>query len=353
MEGKFEPTPTPNPSSNWQTYDPHEPAGPSAPFSQPGPGPDRPLLKQVRRQGGKAFLLVIILLVLANLLSIAFQYGAASLGLTAGMNTFLSSYFPCLLADLICIGLGVLLFRSAPKEPEYEIPAPKTDSNFTVWAILGCLGAATTGAALFSQFYLFLELAGIHIQIPNISLLTGDWISSLLTILYVCVLGPICEEILFRGILLKGLKPYGSMTAIIVSSFAFTLFHGNPVQFATPLFVGLLLGYLTVKTRSLFPAMAAHILNNTLQTLPTLLGDSDSLVVVFCSGAVMVVGSISLIVFLLRYSKGFSQLYREEEQTGFSPWKKIGSVCRSPWFILIILIYLALTVLFCISYISF
>ena len=48
--------------------------------------------------------------------------------------------------------------------------------------------------------------------------------------LYVTILGPISEELLFRGVLLRLLKPWGKQTAIVVSALMFGIFHGNIIQ---------------------------------------------------------------------------------------------------------------------------
>ena len=48
--------------------------------------------------------------------------------------------------------------------------------------------------------------------------------------IYVCFLGPIAEELLFRGIVLRTLRPWGKQAAILISALVFGLFHGNVVQ---------------------------------------------------------------------------------------------------------------------------
>ncbi|WLT31987.1 CPBP family intramembrane glutamic endopeptidase [Geothrix sp. PMB-07] len=78
------------------------------------------------------------------------------------------------------------------------------------------------------------------------------------------VLGaPLSEEPLFRGLILSGfLLRYGPRKAIIGSALLFALFHMNPWQFPIGCLAGLLFGWLTVRTGSLWPAVFAHFLNN-------------------------------------------------------------------------------------------
>lgn len=78
------------------------------------------------------------------------------------------------------------------------------------------------------------------------------------------VLGaPLSEEPLFRGLILGGfILRYGAPKAIAYSALMFALVHLNPWQFPIGLLAGLLLGWLTVRTGSLWPAVFAHVLNN-------------------------------------------------------------------------------------------
>lgn len=87
--------------------------------------------------------------------------------------------------------------------------------------------------------------------------------------LYACILGPISEELLFRGLLLRTLKPCGKQTAILVSALVFGLFHGNIVQIPFAFGVGLVLAYVALE-HSILWAMVLHVFNN--MVLADLLG---------------------------------------------------------------------------------
>jgi len=78
------------------------------------------------------------------------------------------------------------------------------------------------------------------------------------------LVAPLTEELLFRGLILRGLLRRGSVTsAIVLSALLFGLMHLNPWQSITTTMMGLLLGWWTVRTGSLQPALAAHALNNS------------------------------------------------------------------------------------------
>ena len=79
--------------------------------------------------------------------------------------------------------------------------------------------------------------------------------------LYASVVAPISEELLFRGYILRSLRPYGKRFAIWGSALLFGLFHGNLLQTPYAILVGLVLGYVTVEY-SIGWAIAIHVFNN-------------------------------------------------------------------------------------------
>ncbi len=77
------------------------------------------------------------------------------------------------------------------------------------------------------------------------------------------VVAPLTEELLFRGLILRGfLSRYSTLTAVVVSSILFALMHLNPWQMTTALVLGLQFGWWFVRTRSLLPCLAGHALAN-------------------------------------------------------------------------------------------
>lgn len=90
--------------------------------------------------------------------------------------------------------------------------------------------------------------------------------------LSVVLLGPITEELLFRGLVLRFFLRTGhTALAILLSSLLFGLWHMEPVQVVYTFFIGLGLAQITVHTGSLRGAILVHILNNFLSALPPIL----------------------------------------------------------------------------------
>lgn len=81
----------------------------------------------------------------------------------------------------------------------------------------------------------------------------------------VCILAPILEEILFRGIILRGLFQQGvsPIIAIALSSLLFGLAHMNPWQFLGAGLLGAVFGFVYYRTKALWICIFLHALNNT------------------------------------------------------------------------------------------
>ena len=84
----------------------------------------------------------------------------------------------------------------------------------------------------------------------------------LLSMLATAVVPPLIEEFACRGLILGSLRKYGEGFAVLVSSVLFGLMHGNFDQMPFAFMVGLVLGFIVVKTDSLWIAVAVHAANN-------------------------------------------------------------------------------------------
>lgn len=83
--------------------------------------------------------------------------------------------------------------------------------------------------------------------------------------LKVAVIAPIVEELIFRGIILQGFrKNYNAFVSVFISALLFALFHLNPWQFPATFVLGLLLGFIMVRTNNILLAILGHSINNFL-----------------------------------------------------------------------------------------
>ena len=106
------------------------------------------------------------------------------------------------------------------------------------------------------------------LQLPRWS--SGKWLTELaahpvLAVALGCVAGPVLEEVLMRGVLLRGLlRNYRPAVAISQSALLFGIFHFNPAQSLNAFLLGLLLGWIYYRSRSLWLCIGLHGLYNAL-----------------------------------------------------------------------------------------
>ena len=138
--------------------------------------------------------------------------------------------------------------------------------QFLPLAVLAGLAAPLLGALL-TQL-----LAHGHAVTQDIQQLGGSiplWLRLPLVLVVVSV-GPLVEELLFRGVLLSALlQRWHAGWAVAISSLAFALIHLPGLQYqwyALPALAGLalVLAWLRLRSGSIWPAVVAHSVNNLL-----------------------------------------------------------------------------------------
>lgn len=84
-------------------------------------------------------------------------------------------------------------------------------------------------------------------------------------LLLLCVVGPLCEELVFRVGILRPLYRHRvpALLAAGISALAFAVVHGNLVQGIPAFIIGFVLGLLYLRTGNLWLCLPAHIANNT------------------------------------------------------------------------------------------
>ncbi len=96
------------------------------------------------------------------------------------------------------------------------------------------------------------------------------------SLLAAVIVAPLTEELLFRGVILRGLLlHYSAPKAIIASSLLFGLIHLNPWQAVGAVMLGALFGWWYVRTRSLTLCIFGHAFNNLVAVLLFRFGDWD------------------------------------------------------------------------------
>lgn len=182
-----------------------------------------------------------------------------------GVQTgFVYSTHPLVMSVVNTIAFGGVIFWGLwLNRPQWHrILRFGTIRLFSLVALLLCvLGMAILVSEVDNLFRRLVPVPGFLLEF-----FTGIHESPLwMSILLLVIVAPVTEELLFRGVILRGLAMrVGSGVAVLVSALLFALVHLNPWQFLTAFPLGLLLGWWYLRTGSLTPCILGHALLNGL-----------------------------------------------------------------------------------------
>lgn len=151
--------------------------------------------------------------------------------------------------------MGLYLWKAGYISTDRETWSPVSAKYLTLTAIIG-------GASILLVDWVYSLMPWLpDIMEHTFDMLQSDWLG----VLCIAVLGPIMEELIFRGAITRALlQKYTPTRAIIISALLFGIFHINPAQIVAGILIGLLLAWVYYKTASLVPCILIHIINNSL-----------------------------------------------------------------------------------------
>ena len=142
----------------------------------------------------------------------------------------------------------------------------------------------------------------------------------LIEIIGIGILSPITEELLFRRLIFSRFEEYyGTMSALIFSSFIFAMTHGNTIQGIYAIIVGLILGYVYYRYRSLLAPILLHVSANIVSVI---VSETDILTNIYASDTgmliVILVSAVAVILcfYVIQYDVMAAEVQTEEPGTG-------------------------------------
>jgi len=117
-----------------------------------------------------------------------------------------------------------------------------------------------------ANFLVVLGIFGGFQALSGFSTVITDMYSDLSSIVWIGIITPLTEEIVFRGVVLNRLKKHGIMFGLIASSILFGVYHLNVIQIITGMLLGLILGYVSMNY-SIVYSVILHIFNNFIMAM--------------------------------------------------------------------------------------
>ena len=238
-----------------------------------------------------------------------------------------------------------------------EYTKPKAFSFYPATYTLGILTSSLTILILIGIAY----LVDFNISSDDITnYFSTEQTNIFLQFSIIAIFVPIMEEFFFRGVLLGTLRPFGDKFAIIASGLFFGIMHGNILQAPFATVIGIVLGYIYVRSNSLIVTIGFHALINGTSTilsyysikLVDFLFDKASGEATTAQGvdyiiatlfewilfAVIICGALSLIRLVIKYIRsGIKKVrvsYLENEYFGLTERKKFALLFSNPFVIL-------------------
>ncbi len=270
-------------------------------------------------------------------------------GMRYGLYNLLTGYLPVIIGELAAIlylaGITHFPFKKLfsraqiplGKHPEKADTAPRR-AGWILFAAVAGIGFSMIGQLLAMIELNFLYTINFPFYTPSFSTDGYNVLDTVLINLYVCILGPVLEEIIFRGFLLKGFQRFGVSFAAVFTAILFTIYHMNLVQLFVPLIMGLFLAQLTIRTGSLVPAICCHILNNSFATLADIIMPASDVwswvfLIIECAVFIGILG-----IFWVFYGREFSPILKWRHPVLSLP-AQIGSAITTWPAVILILIY--------------
>ena len=248
----------------------------------------RPSLMQEKSDSRSFTAVWLCLFLFSGLFALLQAFILPPLHLPQGVMFMLCS---CLAASpILCYGSRIGVWRLYPVTGTQRPPVRVLLYLFSIILILNLLISLCTPAIEHA-----LRLVGIGLREVTI-----NTASSLSLTLYVCIVAPIVEELIYRGVILRKLLPYGTHLTIVLPAVCFALMHHNFYQGLSAVLGGLVYGFVALRY-SLAASICLHIAKNTVSTvLPLLekggeLGAWATLLLFFIAGVFVLIGSIIVI----------------------------------------------------------
>jgi len=184
----------------------------------------------------------------------------------------------------------------------------------------------------------FLELlSGIGYQDQPIQLPSMDGFGFVAVLFVIAVLPAVMEEVIFRGLLLKGMRVFGTVGAILLNGALFALYHQNPAQTLYQFCCGAAFALVAYRAGSILPTILSHFINNALILTLTKFGIDTFPTPIFTgimivSGACLILSLVWLIFLDKNKPEMEANLQKKSEKRRFWQFSAAGiALCALTW----------------------
>jgi membrane protease YdiL (CAAX protease family) len=221
------------------------------------------------RWGIGAFLLVEAVL----LCSAAFVSAILAPAQGDGVSSASIVVFGSMLPTMIAAGAALLVTVLRGNGPKLDLRWSFCREDFRVGVKFGLIGLLSTTFAA----WVWIRVVGDDNATSAVGALVGEHplpvASAIMMFLYLWLIAPICEEIIFRGLLWGALErlQWGRWAVFALSTAVFAASHLEPLRTTLLIVIGIPIGLARLRTDRLGGSIVAHQVNNFLPAVATLL----------------------------------------------------------------------------------
>ena len=222
---------------------------------------------------------------------------------------------------------------------KFEKPKGKIALPLYIFGVVFCIFAnisVSYAGAIFEGF-------GVDYSVD-----TGAFPSGILgftvSFIAVAIIPGLIEEYVFRGIILGMLRKYGDGFAIIVSSALFGIIHGNFEQMPFAFLVGIVLGFVCIKTESIWICSLIHLTNNAVSVIfdylqKSISNEMQNVIYCFYMLIILLLGIFSVIFFIKGKKSEAFEDFDNKKEFSMSLKKRYTCFFSSPFIIIFAVLY--------------
>lgn len=207
------------------------------------------------------------------------QYALYNNGMYFNIDSVTFSYAISAATTAIGLLLPYLIYLKVTNQYVFELIKFEKNNLNSVYFVLAGLGLGFASNIPVNLISLLLEDSeSLNFEVVD-TYLPSNALGYIIMFFAVAVMPAFVEEFVLRGVFLGKIRKYGDAFAIIVSSLIFAVLHQNIPTIMVTFVSGCIMGWIYVKTNSLWPSIIVHLLNNTFSVVLVIIseiyGESD------------------------------------------------------------------------------
>lgn len=223
------------------------------------------------KDSGNVFLFALILPILVSLVfSMIANVIAGARGIEASVITdnmwFMTAYS---IVSILCYA-GIYLVYNKIQKIDFKAINLKFNLKWHTYLIMIVVGVISLFGIQYFISIIDDLLISLGYNMASTSINPTSWGTFFLSVFVLAILPAIGEELIFRGIILNGLRTrFNDIASIFISAILFALMHQNLQQLIYPFLLGSIMAWAVVRSGSLISSVIIHFTNNFLVVLLT------------------------------------------------------------------------------------